>query len=667
MNFLYCPLCFDFENPEDSKVLHCEILDHLKNFHGKDKNIKDKKIQCYHEECIEKRKKNHERLGKEYKRWGTGFSPAGLYGHFRTFHKNRNNLNFQNTIAMDTDFIIENNIIQNIEDEVDETDEIEEILLNNEAEENLKYYERELHSKREINDLNELINFYKNEIFTYFNETPGAEIFFKNILTLIRRLLIVNTPKIVKDALLSIEIEDIITKAKNTVESFKIVHPDERIIFDTQTDSSETKEDKNLFYFIPIEKSLPIILRNMKAKPKKNVELIIYGDDLQGNNPLGSHIYSGSLFHMAYKVNLPNDLIASKKSSQLKNIQTIGISLSTISKETKYQYLIQTILEKIRKAKVYYNGFCLNIIIKAFIGDHSYLQDAFLLNKAYSSTSNMVCRSCKISGNSYLEYNTCSAANSHLRQESPNPIIPFPLNQYSDSFHDILEGIIPNLIYSLCQKFSFPQLTSESEENHDVLPIFWHPIELEIRRFNKLDKGSQSLSTVIFDGFFQKYTKIDRPDSKHKFHLSGSENLALARALLHCMTKKELFPNVSESVYQLGVNLLKDILAIYSIINGKIELNNEIINRMEVIIDRFFRNFFLLMPRTMCTLKLHSLLHYPVFAKLYKNLSLVSTIRCESLNRHIKYLHNLSCNHINPSYTVVKKVALLLILSSATN
>uniref|UniRef100_A0A0N5C0U4 THAP-type domain-containing protein n=1 Tax=Strongyloides papillosus TaxID=174720 RepID=A0A0N5C0U4_STREA len=502
----------------------------------------------------------------------------------------------------------------------------------------------------------------------FFDGCPGTEKYFKQLKELLNdAILSFKNAEVAnaKSGLMKISCSSIIKEGKSLVRNFDVTNPDEIILPSIDVDGNPVRRDKNLFYYLPLEESVPILMKKMNLPSVDKVKLILYADDIQANNVLGSHRATGSFLHVAYKIFVPDNKEVMIATSKVTNIHTIGIVLSETTKLAKYDRLMNKIINEIENLRIRYKGNDVNFELFAIAGDHVFLQDLYHLPKSFNGLGGSCCRTCMIENRHFIEKNKCREVNDPavLRYHNFEGSMKYPFNQYSDPFHDLLEGILPDCIYSCCQKLSFfdNNWTMKSE----LSTVDWLEVERQIRIINRQDKKSQNILTVIRDGFFVQRISKDNLQRKDSFQLSGSEQLSLGRSLWKLLNSSEglqLFSQVDTIVFIKSRKLLAKILSIFQMVMVKKEMSDSDIDLLEKEIDEFHLLYFDFMPiDSRCTLKLHSLLHYPLFGRMYRAFLLISCIRFESSNRRIKKLHGISCNKVNPSFTIMGKVGMNLL------
>ncbi|CEF61534.1 Hypothetical protein SRAE_0000065600 [Strongyloides ratti] len=290
----------------------------------------------------------------------------------------------------------------------------------------------------------------------------------------------------------------------------------------------------------------------MDISETDKLQVVLYADDIETNNVLGSYTSTGSFLHVAFKLFLSGNKKVGKLSLKVINIQTIGIILSEVTKNSKYDRLLKKILEDIQNLKVNYKGKVVSFELFALAGDHVFLQDVYHLPKSFQGSGGQCCRTCVIEGRNFINVKKCRDANNNniLRHENFEGSVRYPFNQYSDAFHDLLEGILPDCVYSCCQKLSYFDDNWNLKSRIHV--VEWLEVERQIRIINSQDKKSQSIITVIKDGFFGKKISFENCRRKDTFTLSESEHLSLARALWKLMNFMEgiqLFFTADSSVF----------------------------------------------------------------------------------------------------------------------
>ncbi|CEF61587.1 Hypothetical protein SRAE_0000070500 [Strongyloides ratti] len=300
----------------------------------------------------------------------------------------------------------------------------------------------------------------------------------------------------------------------------------------------------------------------------------------------------------------------------------IRIVLSEVAKFCKYDWLLEQIKKMLFKLEITHMNKKIKFKIFCFCGDHSFLQDVFNLPKSFIGEGGSCCRTCLIEGRNFKNILKCEEANKIdiLRKKKFSSALEYPLNEYSDSFHDILEGILGNVFFVIVQKMTF------------------------------------------YDNNYQRLPNVT---------MNWNPQLALGRALLYLMTENEyafLFENVNNEVLIASKKSLSKILKIYYIINTKNDLTDNNLKNFEILINNFLKySFEYVVDEAKCSMKFYSLLHYPIYAKRYRNFVAISCIRFESKNRIIKKLYAISNNKKNPAYTVIGKIGLIYLINNEIN
>uniref|UniRef100_A0A0N5CDW5 C2H2-type domain-containing protein n=1 Tax=Strongyloides papillosus TaxID=174720 RepID=A0A0N5CDW5_STREA len=680
MEYVFCPACFNLQDPNNSrKLLLSSLMSHFQNYHGW-KSTDCIKFRCVETECRDLTR-NEYRLANTFSIKKGLMQLKSYYNHCKMKHNRcinyeeatntsaqSINLEFNNESNNETT----NEIFMDFNDQNYENFEIEESLYDSGSDDN---DESPFDSFQERNPRNvdEWKKYLMEIIFDYFKDSPGTEVYFKDIILLLKRVFfplkdgsVMNT----KAALLAIDFKKIIKNGKEMVETIKITDPNETVINNDETEENDiVKRDKQLFYYIPFEKSIPPLIKKLQVPQTDSILIILYADDIQSNNSLGSHTKTGSFLHIAFKLHIPGNCEIAKQCSKLENIATLGVVLTEVTKFSKFDWLIKHVKNMISNLEIIHLGKKVKFNIFCFCGDHMLLQDVFNLPKSFKGEGGPSCRTCLIYGRDFKKVKSCYEANKDevLRKENFSSSLEYPLNEYSDVFHDILEGVLGNVIYAVVQKLTY--YDSQYRPLPQVL-MNWNLVELEIRKYNKNHHG-QNISSILKDNFFSKYTSRDNVEKKNKYSLSGAEQLAVGKALLHCMNSEDtasLFKNTVDEVFYSSKKLLNDILQIYYITSSKKELSNSDISTLEYLIDRFMTNYFnYVVDESKCSMKFHVLRHYPLYARRYRNFVAVSCIRFEAKNKTIKVLHSISNNKKNPSYTIMGKLGLRYLINNETN
>uniref|UniRef100_A0AAF5DHV4 Uncharacterized protein n=1 Tax=Strongyloides stercoralis TaxID=6248 RepID=A0AAF5DHV4_STRER len=304
----------------------------------------------------------------------------------------------------------------------------------------------------------------------------GPEAYIKDILMFLKKTLILLQDEScinAKLALFSINIRDYIDKVKKLVETIKITDSKEVII-----NEDEVENDQLLPFYIPFEKTISLLIKRLEIYETNSLNIILYSDDIQTNNSLGSHTKTGSFLHIAYKLHFLNNFNVIKKCSKLDSIMTLGIVLSEVTKFFKYDWLLALIKKMLVNLNIVHINKQLSLKIFCFCGDHSFLQEVFNVPKSFKG---------EVEERDFKNLKACEEANDDevLKGERFSSVMEYPLNEYSDPFHDILEGILANVIFCIVKKIKY---FNSQYRRLSSTAINWNPIEMEKRRFNKRNK-----------------------------------------------------------------------------------------------------------------------------------------------------------------------------------
>uniref|UniRef100_A0A0N4ZLG1 C2H2-type domain-containing protein n=2 Tax=Parastrongyloides trichosuri TaxID=131310 RepID=A0A0N4ZLG1_PARTI len=665
-----CPECLFQNVPDEKNRIHIANFErHFAEYHHAEYRRLKKKYLCIEDSCVEARE---DRLRKSFL---TEYYPSSYKKHLIKKHF----INFSSSVVDESIEELDQEEIEPMEiDNVESSDvpQEDQPVIDDiwEFDEELDIVEPSSTEKKEEipQTIQEWEKYYKKVILDFFDTCPGSEQYLRQLKTLISKAIMpfkTLESANAKSGLMKLSCDNIIKEGKNIVRNFDVSSSDEIILPNDDIDGNPVKRDKFLYYYLPLHQTVPVLMKKMNMPVVDKVKIVLYADDIQANNVLGSHRATGSFLHVAFKLFLPGNEEVAKATSKITNIQTMGVILSEATKQIKYDSLLAKILRDIEELKVFYKGREVSFELFALSGDHAFLQDVYHLPKSYNGSGGSCCRTCLTEGRLFHHITRCSQANdpSNLRNDDFEGAVRYPFNQYSDTFHDLLEGILPDCLYSICQKLTFYD-NKWALKNHLSL-VNWLEVEKQLRIINKLDKKSQSMSTVIKDGYFQKKISKDNISRKETFALSGSEQLALARAFWKLWSSVEgmnYFVNCDSQVFLNAKKLLGKVLNLCQIVTMKKELSDDDISNLELEINRFRDIYFDFMPpASNCSLKLHSIMHYPLYARMYRSLWVVSCIRFESSNRRIKNLHQISLNKINPSFTIMGKVGLNLLVEKS--
>ncbi|CEF60584.1 Hypothetical protein SRAE_X000231900 [Strongyloides ratti] len=667
-----CPECFNHNNPENSlKIPISNFESHFSLYHYVECKYDKKKYKCVEDSCIKQR---GDRFCKSFL---TEYNVASYKRHLIRKHFQKpsnigNNSSFQ---FQDSTNSIESMEIDTTQPEISSISEnrnYQDFLQTN-SENDLWQFEEELDLFEEpfLMENEELMPltiteweiYYKKLIFQFFDNCPGTEKYFKQLkhfltdaIAPLKSQETINA----KCGLLKISCENIIKDGKKLIQNLDITDENEIIVPRDDINNESIRKDREFFYYLPLEESAPLLMKKLQIPPVEKLRIILYADDIQSNNPLSSHRATGSFLHVSYKIHLPGNTEVAKLTSKVKNIQTIGVIKSEVTKTTKYDKLLKFLIDKIENLQIDYKKKIVKFEIMALAGDHVFLQDVYHLPKSFNGNGGSCCRTCLIENRHFHLFRKCEDVNKEdvLRYNQFEASVKYPLNEYSDPFHDLLEGILGDCIYGTCQKIAF--YDKKFQKKHIETSINWNEVEKEIRILNKSDKKSQNISTVIRDGYFASKLSFENPQKKDSFTLTGAEQLSFGRALWKLWSSQkglEIFAEADTEIFLNAKELLGKILNVCQLTFMKKEFFDNDIAILEKEINSFQNLYYNFMhPETKDTMKLHSILHYPLFAKNYRSLWVINCIRFESSNRRIKKLHSISNNKTNPSFTIMGKL-----------
>uniref|UniRef100_A0A0N5BBI5 C2 domain-containing protein n=1 Tax=Strongyloides papillosus TaxID=174720 RepID=A0A0N5BBI5_STREA len=391
------------------------------------------------------------------------------------------------------------------------------------------------------------------------------------------------------------------------------------------------------------------------------IPIVLYGDSIQIKSPLMSHRRQTSLIHFAYRILHPNF----NKKSSLDVIRTLGVSKEFYQKDDKFKDIIETVKLIIETNTVRINKKELSIRIKVLSADNLFYQDIFLLKKSFGDKGGQNCKCCLIKSSDYNKFLTCKEVNhpSVIRKNSPNPLFNYPLNIVSDSFHDLQEGVLSNLLIIVLEILFLEKIIIPSD------------IFKEVIRLTSLNSRYNDLKSVIDSSIFETRKKTvftynkkrkncgniehnnkstdDVRYNKVKYPLSGSQQEKMSEIILRVLDNQIL--KIKNSKLEGLRLLLGRCLYITKMTNFKGEINENYINNLEVNIDMFFKELMTTFKNFNLSMKYHNLLHYPLIVKIHGNMSLYSTIRFESSHTKLKNMISKSKNFKNISFSIMKK------------
>ncbi|CEF61592.1 Hypothetical protein SRAE_0000071000 [Strongyloides ratti] len=88
----------------------------------------------------------------------------------------------------------------------------------------------------------------------------------------------------------------------------------------------------------------------------------------------------------------------------------------------------------------------------ALTSDYVFLQDVYHLPKSFNGNSDSCCITCLIENRHFHLFKKCENVNKEdvLRYNQFEGSVKYPLNEYSDPIHDLLERILEDCIYRTC-------------------------------------------------------------------------------------------------------------------------------------------------------------------------------------------------------------------------
>uniref|UniRef100_A0A0K0FR11 C2H2-type domain-containing protein n=1 Tax=Strongyloides venezuelensis TaxID=75913 RepID=A0A0K0FR11_STRVS len=518
---IYCPQCCEKNGISDNfKVPLANLEKHFNDNHTLEYYQKKRHL------CLEEICRNH-RGDRRSKTYNHTFEIKGYKSHIKNKHfihsivSNRQRIPavFESNSYFESDNSI-SNIINFVDDEnlVNEDNEEENVTFPEmELDEDFDWgnsdnlsenYINKINQFRDVNPKNmeEWQNYFLIVIADFFNNAPGTE----KYLGQIRKLMLLTIAPLnfessceISSALLSLNINDLIKQAKTDVANFSINNPDEILVpSDYGSNDNEGRVDRNLFYYIHPSKTIPLLLEKISFPlNEKKIPIVIYGDDIVCGNVLSAHCQQTSFMHLAYKIILPNNNKILNLGSKLNFLQTLGVVRSDIVKTVKYDLLKKEILKMFNELIIEDFGVPKQCYVYAFVGDHVFLNTLCHVLLYFQLNGNLLlCRTCNRNGNQLVSVKSCDEANNQLflRNNSESFFIG------SDDFHDIEEGVAGYIVYAVMQKLI---LFNKDFVPYNVISLDLLSLEQKIREDNYTDKNTQSIKSLIKDGYFSNLSK----------------------------------------------------------------------------------------------------------------------------------------------------------------
>uniref|UniRef100_A0A0N5CIQ8 NR LBD domain-containing protein n=1 Tax=Strongyloides papillosus TaxID=174720 RepID=A0A0N5CIQ8_STREA len=161
-------------------------------------------------------------------------------------------------------------------------------------------------------------------------------------------------------------------------------------------------------------------------------------------------------------------------------------------------------------------------------------------------------------------------------QEHEIPSVPKYNNWVSDGFHDVLEGVLSNVLYSSINLYLIISKECSKKLRNDIVTL--------AKIYN-----AGSLLSVLNESIFDLNTEKRKIFKKSKFIMSGEQNLLLCRIFFEYLNQNMVCENQS-SILQSMYWLLKNVLCIAYLLEDHNKSALEISLEIDKYVDQFLHH-----------------------------------------------------------------------------
>uniref|UniRef100_A0A0N4ZJL7 DUF4806 domain-containing protein n=1 Tax=Parastrongyloides trichosuri TaxID=131310 RepID=A0A0N4ZJL7_PARTI len=411
-------------------------------------------------------------------------------------------------------------------------------------------------------------------------------------------------------------------------------------------------------YTVDLAFDLQCYLKQINYKHMKSENVLkvnVYYDDIMASNPLSSHRVNGMLTHCAYAL-----VDTTRTSSKLVHFRTFSVCPTADLKRDKYASYFEETINVFKSTKIVHLGTEFSINVHSILGDHPIMSDLFKWRKNYGCKGVNSCRGCKVDAKNYHLYTECSLVQEQLRNCFGPPYVPMWNHLISDSFHDISEGILANMVFSAINNFLIITKFSPQKLRDEIILLS-----------NEFD-CSKTIKCVLKKNVFE-LSKIRKDiNKKGRFTLTGSQQNILGRLFYEFLNTYLIMEEDKQELDGKSSKKLKQHLCLLHSVLSLLYLMESFDNDVEILASKVKKtvdNFFKILKATYSeefklSIKYHCILHYPQMILHFGAPFYLSCKRFESSNRRVKTFASISNNKVNLGFTVIKKSIFDTILDS---
>lgn len=380
--------------------------------------------------------------------------------------------------------------------------------------------------------------------------------------------------------------------------------------------------------------------QTLAASPEKSyIPIILYFDDFETSNPLGSHagIYKVGTVYFSIP-SLPPQF-----NSRLENIFITLIFHSSERSEFGNKNMFQCLLEDVKNLEV--DGIILNGIKRYFkvvlvVGDNLGLNSILGYTESFRST--FFCRIC------------ITPKNITEKQTQLDPSTLRFKDKYESHLIDKQYGIKEYCIWNDIENFHVYQNQS-LDLMHDLYEgVLRYDMAKIINSLVKQNCFSLTTLNNRVKYFNYEYSEFNHPPPVRKDHLDKN-HIIFSSSEMNIFVKNFRYfigdlvlPDNSTWLLYLALLEIVEILSLHSITSRNVE-------KLEIIIPKYLHNLLELFPDFTLKPKHHFLLHYPDIIRKVGPVSKISTERFEAKHRDLKKVANNVQTRKNIPLTLAKK------------
>uniref|UniRef100_A0A0N5C1Q3 Reverse transcriptase domain-containing protein n=1 Tax=Strongyloides papillosus TaxID=174720 RepID=A0A0N5C1Q3_STREA len=375
--------------------------------------------------------------------------------------------------------------------------------------------------------------------------------------------------------------------------------------------------------------------KTLYNKYKKFLAVNIYIDDVSLNTPIGSYSDNNGITNVSYSI--PNVV---RNRSTLDNIRPFIVTLSEHAKKNSYQEILKIIINEFEGLEVRVGEEMIPCKLFMLKGDNLAINSILKLSGSFSpkSATNQ-CRLCLCTYDQFQDHLSSSRIPTRMiRLESPNELLKFPLNRSLDPFHDLHEGVVPQITFLLIRRGVQQGVFSTRAFYNTAVEI-----SKQLRNHTKFHDSLNSPENITWHINNTDVTK------KTTLRLSGSQSVTLLYAL----------PVIFDRICLNGFNMEKKLTSKLIDIVKYCSSNTMEYNQVDLL-DSSVTDFLHLLknmePSFTISIKFHNLCHYKLMIESFGLPKSWSCEREESTNAVLKQLVLISKNRVNVPKTCFRKI-----------